>query len=390
MFTLEERIQSYYKNLRDTLSYPLTIKVADEILKLDLIALVGHFKKEMNENFQYWYEKYGASLKDRNEKIGCVFFEHSYPYYDEDTSAEAYGISSDSQTDEYGLYSHYEVMENFEASGEITLKTFKPLVIFEEMPEELRNDYNFSSERESVLETYYMVNSLILGQAIREIFYASKFTTLCARPFFMEIQEHDMSSSHNVLACLFSDRDERENVKSFNYDLLNYEIETLFENAITHVKAITDKLPIYNIKFVISNYECSLLFEDKQSSDDELKRQTSLIESSIKHYQSEGNLHEENRLKEELDGLDRNYDSYNSKNSIFRENFSVFSIPNKPDSRFDEEYFLNDKEKLKVIGGMIDEAFKKNQSRLKGLNLDPDCILIAFGDDYLNRKIWKI
>ncbi|UTA67060.1 hypothetical protein [Emticicia sp. 21SJ11W-3] len=390
MFTLQERIEYAHQSLRVTLSHPLTIKVADELLKLDLIALVDHFKKEMHENFEHWYEKHEPRLKERNEKIGCVFFEHSYPYYAEDTRADAFGISSDSPRDEYGLYSHYDVMEDFEGSGEITLKTFKPLALFEEMPEERKDDNDFYSEKGYVLDTYYFVNSLIIGTAIKEIFYTSKFATICERPFFLEIQEHDMSTSHHVLAYLFSDRDEREDLKSFNYDLLNYEIETLFENAITHIKVLADPPPIYNIKFLISNYECSLLFEDKQSSDEEVKRLTPLSEGWIKFYQSEGNSYWENRSREELARLDRNYNSYNTKNSIFIENFSIFSIPKEHDSRFNQNYFLNDKEKLEIIGRMIDEAFKKNQSRLKGLNLDNDCILIAFGDDYLNRKTWKI
>lgn len=390
MQILQERIEYYSKELKARLSYPVTIKVADELLKLDLVALVNHFKMEMNENFQYWYEKYGAKLKDKNEKIGCVFFEHSYPYYDEDTRAEAYGIYSDSETDEYGLYSHYEVIENFESSGEITLKTFKPLAIYEqeEISKEVRNDYNFSSEKESVLETYYMVNSLILGQAINETFYASKFATICARPFYIEIQEHDMSDNKNIVSYLFGDRDEREYVKNFNYDLLTYEIETLFENAINHIKELSDISPIYNIKFIIDNCNCSLIFEDKNSSDEAVKNAISVNEEMIRYYTNTGNLVEANLLKEESASLDRNY--YKSSNSIYEESFSVFSIPNSSDDKFDSEYFFENSEIVDEIIRIVSETFKTNQSSLKELPLHQECILIAFGDILNKRGIWKV
>lgn len=328
MQNIQEQIESYHKSIRAAVTFPITIKVVDEILNLDTKSLIDDYKVEMTQNFDSWYNKHKEKFLTGDKKLGYIFFEHSYPH-SENMTAEAYGIASDSPRDEEGNLSLYSIMRDFTASGRITLKALNPLVRFYEEPIEDNNE--LSSEKEQVRQTYYEINALLLGRAVNEVIYTSPFATICSRPFGIDIQEHDSFYGRYGVAYAFRAESEREEIISFNPSLLQYEIEQLFMQAFT----INNRPVIYNIKFALDSYRCSISFDNEESP----------------------------------------------------VSFSIFSIP--CNSNFSDN--LDNIETREAIYQMIYSVFESFKPKIKEFNLHPGYTFIAtIGWDYMNQKTWTI
>lgn len=385
MQNIQEQIERYYKSLRATVTFPISIKVVDEIPKLDTQSLIDDYKVEMTKNFDSWYHKHKEKFQTGDKKLGYIFFEHSYPH-SENMTAEAYGIPSDSPRDEDGRFSLYSIMRDFTASGRITLKALNPLVIFYE--ETIEDDYKLSSEIEEIRQIYYQINALLLGRAIDEVIYTSPFATICSRPFGVDIQEHDSPYSLNGVAYTFWEDSGREEIIDFNPSLLQYEIENLFKNSFSAMPATNNLPAIYNIKFSLDIRNCSISFENKESSDEEVKRLNDMTNKSIEYYTSIDDIKSVNEKKAYL--IDRNYHNHISPKYLPTQSFSVFSIPCNMENWMSSSYFLNNIEIKENIYHLISSLIDSYRPKIKELNLHPDCMFIAFGGYNEYRKTWVI